>query len=217
VCFASADGTLLFYPVPDTDGQPVLPVEGPRLPLTATMHGYEVADPAGGHVWRFLRPGDEVRAGSWPLTTIGDRNGNRIDLDYDETGVLTGVRHSGGYHLRVVTVGTRITALSLGEQELVGGVRRIDITNFDVPSARTGPDGARVEFQYDSELRLTAAINPQGLAWRYEYDAAGALVAETDFDGRTIRYGYRRGREPDQCVLAGVPIGRGSRGRCCPG
>lgn len=157
VCFAAADGMLLFYPVPGTDGRPVLPVEGPRLSLTATTHGYQVADPARGHTWHFLRPGDELRAGvrSWPLTTISDRNGNRIDLDRDDAGVLTGVRHSGGYHIRVATAGGRITAFSLGEQELVW-------------------------FGYDDARRLSEVYNSSGVPAVFDYDSDGRMISWTD-------------------------------------
>ncbi|MFI9247219.1 DUF6531 domain-containing protein [Streptomyces sp. NPDC053086] len=59
---------------------------------------------------------------------------------------------------------------------------------FDVPTTRTDPDGARYEFAYDTELRLTGVTNPQGRTWSYTYDEAGRLVAETDFNGCTLTY-----------------------------
>ncbi|MEW1688987.1 putative T7SS-secreted protein [Streptomyces sp. NPDC091265] len=69
-----------------------------------------------------------------------------------------------------------------------GGISRSEYTHFDLPLARTRPDGTRYEFEHDDELRLTRVINPQGLTWAYEYDAAGNIVSETDFDGRTLTY-----------------------------
>uniref|UniRef100_A0AAU2VWQ4 DUF6531 domain-containing protein n=1 Tax=Streptomyces sp. NBC_00008 TaxID=2903610 RepID=A0AAU2VWQ4_9ACTN len=69
-----------------------------------------------------------------------------------------------------------------------GGISRSEYTYFDLPLARTRPDGTRYEFEHDDELRLTRVINPQGLTWAYEYDAAGNIVSETDFDGRTLTY-----------------------------
>lgn len=167
VCFAAADGMLLFYPVPGSDGQPVLPVEGPRLPLVATVYGYEVSDPAQGYTWWFLRSGEEVRPGvrAWPLTTIRDRNGNRIDLEYDESGALTGVRHSGGYHIGVETAGGRITRLSLGEQELV-------------------------RYGYDATRQLTEVYNSSGLPMVFDYDSDGRMISWTDRIGGWYRYDY---------------------------
>ncbi|WP_131786932.1 DUF6531 domain-containing protein, partial [Protofrankia symbiont of Coriaria ruscifolia] len=74
--------------------------------------------------------------------------------------------------------------------DAAGLVTRSEATHFDLPAARTGPDGARLAFAYDTELRLVAVTNPQGLVWRYDYDPAGNLVRETDFNGRVLAYGY---------------------------
>lgn len=70
----------------------------------------------------------------------------------------------------------------------IGAVTRFEAAPFDVPSARIDSDGARYEFAYDTELRLTKVTNPHGLTWRYEYDPAGRLMAETDFNGRELTY-----------------------------
>ncbi|MET3806837.1 RHS repeat-associated protein [Nakamurella sp. UYEF19] len=59
---------------------------------------------------------------------------------------------------------------------------------FDLPVVRIEPDGGRMLFGYDTELRLTSVQNPAGLRWRYDYDAAGRLAAETDFNGRLQQY-----------------------------
>ncbi|RSM35288.1 hypothetical protein DMA12_44965 [Amycolatopsis balhimycina DSM 5908] len=71
-----------------------------------------------------------------------------------------------------------------------GLVSRTEFGPFDLPVAETGPDGHRLEYAYDTELRLVAVTNEQGLVWRYTYDAAGNVIEETDFNGRTTRYGY---------------------------
>ncbi len=69
-----------------------------------------------------------------------------------------------------------------------GRVTRTEYSHLDLPSAQTGPDGARMEFRYDTGMHLTTVTNPDGLTWHYQYDAAGRLTAETDFNGRTLRY-----------------------------
>jgi len=69
-----------------------------------------------------------------------------------------------------------------------GRVTRTEYSHLDLPAAQTGPDGGRMEFRYDTGMRLTTVINPDGLTWRYEYDAAGRLTAEADFNGRTLHY-----------------------------
>ncbi|MFF2195755.1 hypothetical protein [Streptomyces sp. NPDC058157] len=61
--------------------------------------------------------------------------------------------------------------------------------DFDLLTARTGPDGTRHTFTHDTQLRLTGVTNPQGLTWHYTYDPAGRLASETDFDARTTPSG----------------------------
>ncbi|MFI1284626.1 putative T7SS-secreted protein [Streptomyces sp. NPDC020858] len=72
----------------------------------------------------------------------------------------------------------------------VGGVTLSEYGDFDLLTARTGPDGVRYTFTHDTELRLTEVTNPQGLTWTYAYEPAGRLASETDFDDRTLTYGY---------------------------
>jgi RHS repeat-associated protein len=71
-----------------------------------------------------------------------------------------------------------------------GRTSRTEYGAFATPVAHTGPDGSRLTFSHDTELRLTAVINQRGMAWRYEYDPAGNLARETDFDHRTLGYGH---------------------------
>ncbi|MEW1829450.1 DUF6531 domain-containing protein [Streptomyces sp. NPDC088196] len=78
----------------------------------------------------------------------------------------------------------------LAHTDAAGGTTHHTATHFDVPAARTDPDGAHYAFAYDTELRLAGVTNPQGRTWSYSYDEAGRLVAETDFNGRTLTYGH---------------------------
>ncbi|SEO97695.1 DUF6531 domain-containing protein [Amycolatopsis saalfeldensis] len=64
------------------------------------------------------------------------------------------------------------------------------IAHFDLPVSRTAPDGSRLAFGYDTELRLTSVTNEQGRVWRYTFDPAGRLAEETDYDGRTTTFAY---------------------------
>ncbi|MGH3709217.1 MAG: DUF6531 domain-containing protein, partial [Pseudonocardiaceae bacterium] len=72
--------------------------------------------------------------------------------------------------------------------DALGQVTRTEIGSFDLPTAQIGSDGARLEFCYDTELRLVSVTNPQGLVWCYDYDPVGNLVRETDFNHRELRY-----------------------------
>ena len=173
VCFVSADGMVLSYPVP-TAGTRVLPESGPRLPLRKGVDGaYTIEDPATGREWRFERldgrPGTVL-----PLTSIRDRNGDRIEFGYDG-GLPAEIRHSGGYRVAVDRDGDRIAALRLVTGEAGGHVL--------------------VRYRHDDAGRLTEVINSSGLPLRFTYDDAGRLTGWVDRNGFWYRYVYdERGR-----------------------
>jgi RHS repeat-associated protein len=66
----------------------------------------------------------------------------------------------------------------------------IECGPFDVPVAQIDEVGNRIEYGYDTELRLITVTNPAGAVWSYTYDTVGRLVEQSDFDGRTSRYTY---------------------------
>ncbi|MFI9810132.1 DUF6531 domain-containing protein [Streptomyces sp. NPDC052301] len=72
--------------------------------------------------------------------------------------------------------------------DATGAVTGFEFTHFNLIAARVAPDGARYEFEHDTERRLTKVTDPHGLTWKYEYDAAGRLISETDFDDRRVTY-----------------------------
>ncbi|MGC7096155.1 DUF6531 domain-containing protein [Amycolatopsis lurida] len=161
VYFADSTGVRLRYPLP-ADGDRVLPVEGPRWPLTTAADGYRIIRP-GGRVLHFPA-GTGVR----PLAAMSDPNGNRVDFDHDETGAPTGIRHSGGYSLEVRTEAGRVTELAL-----LGETR--------VPLAGYG---------YDDAGRLTEVRNSSGRAFTFEYDHADRIVRWSDRNGQWYAYHY---------------------------
>jgi YD repeat-containing protein len=195
VCFATADGMVLVYPAAASDaagaGRPLLPVEGPRWPLTRDADGgaYTVSDPVRGWSWRFAaplsadgrRPGDPVQ---WPLTAVTDRTGHRIDFVYDADGAPVEVVHSGGYRIRVQTEDHRVVGLTL----LGGGRGQAGGTGGASGSGGPGvggPGGGRtaietetelVRFGYDEAGDLTEVVNSSGQPLRFTYDAEGRMV-----------------------------------------
>ncbi|MGI5231343.1 DUF6531 domain-containing protein [Actinoallomurus sp. CA-142502] len=171
VCFASADGMVLTYP-PPAEGTRVLPDSGPRWPLRKTGDGaYTITDPPTGREWHFSgRTGTVL-----PLTSIADRNGHRIELVHDDDGLLSEVRHSGGYRIAVAMDGGRVAALRL------------------VTGHADGP--LLVRYRYDDAGRLSEVINSSGAPLRFAYDDAGRLAGWVDRNGFWYRYAYdERGR-----------------------
>ncbi|MGH3693492.1 MAG: RHS repeat-associated core domain-containing protein [Pseudonocardiaceae bacterium] len=175
--FAAEDGMLLSYPVP-ADGRAVLPVEGPRWPLHRNADGgYTVIDPQRGRTLHFAVTGDSQPA-MLTLRTIRDRGQDRIDLEYDQRGTLTEVRHSGGYRIGVETTAGRITALRLRD-------------------ASQDTDPVLLRYGYDERGRLTAVTNSSGIPLRFDYDDIGRLTGWRDRNEVDYHYTYD---ENGRCV-----------------
>ncbi|HWD05008.1 MAG TPA: RHS repeat-associated core domain-containing protein [Amycolatopsis sp.] len=169
VCYFSPDGTILVYPRA-VGGEPVLPVEGPRRPLTVLPEGgYSLADPVRGTQLRFGRlPG---RGGeTLPLVSAIDAAGAQLTVEYDESGAPRLIRHSAGYRVELDSTAGRVTAIRvLGDGRAPVLVRT---------------------FGYDELGRLTRVINSSGLAEQFDYDADGRLTGWQDRNGTWYRYVY---------------------------
>ncbi|MET9801630.1 putative T7SS-secreted protein [Streptomyces sp. NPDC006368] len=164
VVLVGEDGSLLAYPHP-APGLAVLPTHGRRWPLARTPEGgFTVTDPESGRVWHFTAEG--------VLAQLDDRNGAWIAYDHDADGAPTGIRHSGGYEVRITTADGRVTSLSLAD-----GTKILDY-------AFTGGN-------------LTEVVNSSGRPLRFGYDEHARVVSWTDTNGRHFDYAYD---DRDRCV-----------------
>ncbi|WP_147472751.1 DUF6531 domain-containing protein, partial [Streptomyces triticirhizae] len=178
------DGMILDYPRPDVE-EPVLPVEGPRWPLR-----WE-SGPGSALTVERTRTGERLhfapvsgRSGSeLPLVAITSRNGNRVDVVYDESGAPTDVVHQGGYHVGVETRDGRITALHLLSDPARPLLRRFGYgEQGDLTQVFNSSDAA-TEFSYDRMRRITGWQDRNGVWYRYSYDEDGRCVATDGMDG----------------------------------
>ncbi|MDT0317669.1 DUF6531 domain-containing protein [Streptomyces millisiae] len=190
VVFLAEDGMILAYPHPKQPGFAVLPETGPRWPLTRQEDGgYTLTDPLTGHTRHFRRPDED---GDCRILGISDRNGNRVDIDYDPHGAPTAIRHSGGYHLTLTTEHGRVTALALGDTL----IRRYAYTDGNL-TAVLNPAGQPLQFTYDHRLRVTSWTDTNNRRYAYTYDDRDRCVAEGGEAGHialTIAYD---GTHPD--------------------
>ncbi|WP_157494571.1 DUF6531 domain-containing protein [Kutzneria sp. 744] len=162
VVFVAEDGMILAYPhLSGTDPAP--PQLGPRWPLCRTDSGFAITQQGTGRTLHFA-DSDQVAA----LVAITDRNDNRIDFDRDDSGNVTAVRHSGGYHLDVLSEDDRLTELRM----------RSDGGHVTV-----------VRHRYD-QGRLAEVVNSSDRSLRFEYDHAGRIAQWTDRNGLWYRYTY---------------------------
>ena len=204
-----ADGRVLYWLcTADADGpRPVtgLPVTGPRWRLERAADGaFTVTDPAAGLVWRFeRRPGFHQGpdgAGELPLVAAMDRAGHRIGYEYTPAGQPAFLTHSGGYRIRVVMDGRRVTALALAPADQAADQgRELTLVRYGYNpagdlAAVINSSGQALCFSYDEEGRLTGWEDRNGFSYRYSYDQHGRCVAGAGPDGAmsaTFAYGDR--------------------------
>ncbi|MFI9644270.1 toxin C-terminal domain-containing protein [Micromonospora sp. NPDC051925] len=186
-CFVSEDGMVLTYPSPTVAEEPAMPAEGPRWPLTPTPDGYRVDQPETGHSLHFQPvaehpepEGDGQPVQVLPLCAVTDRNGNRIDLEW-QAGEITEIRHTGGYRIAVDTLRGRVAALSL-----LGADPADDAWTL-------------VRFGYDEEGHLAEVVNESGRPLRFTYDDEGRFTRWQDRNTQEYRYTYD---EQGRCVAA---------------
>ncbi|MDJ0340361.1 DUF6531 domain-containing protein [Streptomyces sp. H10-C2] len=191
VRFTSADGMVLYYPVPQS-GVPVMPVEGPRWPLTwdgLPAGDISVSQPDTGRTLHFSAlPGRSPA--HLVLAAINDRNDNRITVGYDAEGVPAEVAHSGGYRVGIDSDAHRITAL-----RLLSHPDRPVLLSYGYDAGGNlaeiiNSSGAPLRFGYDDSSRITSWEDRNGTWYRYEYDAEGRCVFTTGTD-RLLEYSYR--------------------------
>ncbi|MDT0266885.1 RHS repeat-associated core domain-containing protein [Streptomyces sp. DSM 44915] len=170
VRLVTPDGMVLEYPRPLPD-EPVLPVEGPRWPLSWN------GDPGTPMAVRHRPTGQTLhfapvpgrRGGELPLVALVDPHGNRVAVEYDAAGDPNALRHDGGYHVGISTERGRVTELRL-------------LSDPERPVLR--------RFGYDAGGDLTEVVDSSGLPQRLTYDAAHRLTGWEDREGTWYRYRY---------------------------
>ncbi|RZQ62865.1 type IV secretion protein Rhs [Amycolatopsis suaedae] len=184
VTFAAADGTVQHYPHP-APGAPVTSDQGPARTLRRAEDGGYLIEERSETL--YFAPGSSVL----PLTSVTDRNGNRIEFGYDN-GAPSEITHSAGYRIRIETTDRLVTALHSvaadgGETELMRyGYRAGRLTEV------VNASGQALRFDYDQAGRITAWTDRNGEWYRYTYDAAGRCVRTEGSGGfltGTMEYG----------------------------
>ncbi|WP_406303168.1 DUF6531 domain-containing protein [Streptomyces sp. NBC_00885] len=186
--WAREDGSLLVYPeLPRPDGEPVLPVEGPRLPL---VHGgqhddettYSITDPRSGLTRSFTGSPYRTSAAYW-LTGLSDRNGNRITFSRRPDGSPAAVTHDGGYTVQLTAEDQRVTALSLRTPDGPVTVMRYGYDDLGNLTEVINSSDLPQRFTYDTDARITSWTDRNDSTFRYVYDAGGRVVRTVGPDG----------------------------------
>ncbi|KIF76088.1 hypothetical protein QR77_23805 [Streptomyces sp. 150FB] len=195
------DGSLLVYPrLPVPGGEPVLPVEGDRLPL---VHGgqdgdrttYRVVDPHSGLAREFTGSPYRTSPAFW-LSELSDRNDNSVSFARRPDGAPIAVRHTGGYTVQLTADVSRVTSLALRAPE--GPVTHLTY-GYDALGNLTdlgNAAGLPMRFTYDADARITSWTDRNLSTFQYVYDVEGRVIRTVGPDGflsSTFAYGVHPG------------------------
>ena len=146
-----------------------------------------------GHVTRF----------EWAdglLQRVVSPEGVTVSLEYDECGLLTGIRnaeqqltrceYSAAGHLVKI-----VSALGLETEFTYDSVGHM--------VCRQDPDGSRWRFEYAAGGRLVASVDPAGARTEYEYGPSGDVVAVVDPLGRRMERSFDTNGNIDRITLPG--------------
>ncbi|MER5255660.1 DUF6531 domain-containing protein [Streptomyces sp. NPDC002855] len=177
VVFVSEDGLLLAYPHADGPQTATLPAVGPHWPLVRLDNGsYRIDDPLTGQSRHFGIPDEGLAL----LERITDRNDNAIDFDYDSDGTPLAIRHSCGYHLKLVVERERVTGLLLAGGARDGSdvtIKQYGYTDGNLTEV-SNSDGLSLKFTYDERLRATSWTDSNHSRYAYTYDDQDRCIAE---------------------------------------
>lgn len=132
------------------------------------QHGF-VLDPNDGRFYRFTARADDF---TWLLTSIEDRNGNRIALSY-EGASLSEVTDSAGRSIRL-------------RRDNAGHI----VTILRKNAITSGQWIALESYDYDQDGCLIRAVDADGFSSRYAYDEDHLLTLDEDRAGLCFHFVY---------------------------
>lgn len=146
-----------------------------------------------GHVTRF----------EWAdglLQRVVSPEGVTVSFEYDEFGLLTGIRNAEQQL-------TRCEYSAAGHLVKVVSALGLE-TEFTYDSAghmvcRQDPDGSRWRFEYAAGGRLVASVDPAGARTEYEYGPSGDIVTVVDPLGRRMERSFDTNGNIDRITLPG--------------
>ena len=146
-----------------------------------------------GHVTRF----------EWSdglLQRVVSPEGVTVSLEYDDFGLLTGIRNAEQQL-------TRCEYSAAGHLVKIISALGLE-TEFTYDSAghmvcRQDPDGSRWRFEYAAGGRLVASVDPAGARTEYEYGPSGDIVAVVDPLGRRMERSFDTNGNIDRITLPG--------------
>ncbi|RNF84678.1 RHS repeat-associated core domain-containing protein [Streptomyces botrytidirepellens] len=187
--WAREDGSLLVYPrLPrPQDTEPVMPLEGPRLPLAfgGTDNAdtrYRITEPDTGLTRWFTGSPYNESVAYW-LTGVEDRNDNLVTVDRRGDGTPLTVMHDGGYRVQLTVQDRRVRTLALAAADRPVTVMTYGYDEQGNLDAVTNSSGLPLRFTYDPDGRITSWTDRNNSTYRYMYDAVGRVTGTVGPDG----------------------------------
>ncbi|MEU5308144.1 RHS repeat-associated core domain-containing protein [Streptomyces sp. NPDC021562] len=187
VRLVTADGMVLHYPTPEA-GLPMLPVMGPRWPLGwsgapgSEIDGMCLLVPDTGQT-RHFRALPGLTTSELRLIRISDRDGSRVDVEYDTDGVPRAVLREGGYRLGLETADRRVTALRLDSAPGRPVIARYRYDEAGNLSETYDSSERALRLSYDAEHRITTWRDRNDTDYQYVYDEEGRCIRTIGSDG----------------------------------
>ena len=134
------------------------------------------------------------------LQRVVSPEGVTVSLEYDDFGLLTGIRNAEQQL-------TRCEYSAAGHLVKIVSALGLE-TEFTYDSAghmvcRQDPDGSRWRFEYAAGGRLVASVDPAGARTEYEYGPSGDIVAVVDPLGRRMERSFDTNGNIDRITLPG--------------
>lgn len=183
IVLVCADGAVLSYPLPETNGGEVFPESGRRWPLSMRGDRYLIRDLVNGTVSEYAVP---VVAGSYAVPTVRlYRGGRALVFDTDDQGTVLALRSPGGPTLRMdIDPDTRrVAAIHLeseSEHVLLGRYRYTDTGDLAEVTDRSR---VSMRYAYDAAHRLVSWTDSNDVSYHHRYNEAGRCVAQVGTGG----------------------------------
>ncbi|MCM0638734.1 RHS repeat-associated core domain-containing protein [Cellulomonas wangsupingiae] len=160
--------------------------------FTAPLRVFATLERLENGTYRFVRRGSQVFLfdQSGRLTRVEDRNGNGVDVAYDDTGRLHQLSDDDGRSLTITWSGSRID----GVTDSTGRVVSYTYSDAGDLTRVKLPDGSVKGYSYDTSHRVVSLTHPDGGITRNEYDSSSRVVAQKDPLGRVTTFAYAAGQ-----------------------
>ncbi|AOZ08727.1 RHS repeat-associated core domain-containing protein [Cupriavidus malaysiensis] len=141
------------------------------------------------HRWTFSLIGQR-----WYLSEVADRNGNRLTLTREQTGLLIAVQGPSGRRLQIGYSGSDDVRARRLISRITDPLGRTTTYAYDARLRlvkATARDGGTTTYEWDGQDRLVGITDALGIkALVNEYDGAQRVVRQTLADGSTFRFAY---------------------------